>query len=505
MVVLPLMQWPVRGKIYAFQHVKDLFPTIRYLLWHLSMIRSYWSGLSYEVVFSNLCLGECMRKIRRGFIVEHIVSHPIFVIFRADHVEKVLSNSKNIKKGPLYDMIVPWLGRGLLTSDGTKWKSRRRLLTSSFHFKVLRTFSVSINEQAALFVERISKKMQNEDIAPYIEAFTLDVVCETIMGVSMNCQTSDNGQQYLATVKFVGKQLVKRFTDFPCWCEFIFRRTESGKQFFKAVKTLHEFSTGIIKDRKEELLRDPEKLDVIAECEESMLNSKKPLLDILLVEHLKHGSISTDDIREEVDTFMFEGHDTTSTAILWALHFIGYYPEVQEELKKEIDRFGGEDGTEVSDEQLKKLTYLDMVLKESQRLCPSVPLFSRRITEEIHIEDKPVPVGSEIIIYTSVLHRNPDVFPKPEEFDPDRFSTKNSRDRNPYAYLPFSAGPRNCIGQKFALLEEKILLVWILRRYSLKSLDHRDEIPVPLEMVLRPDSPVRVIFSARKEKFSSAA
>lgn len=496
-VVLPILQWPFRRKIRAFRHFKDSFPIIRYLNWHISMLLQDRKGLNYDVNFSNLCVGECMRKIRRGFIVEHIAALPIFAVYRADHVEAVLNNSKNLKKGPLYDLITPWLGRGLLTSDGSEWKARRKLLTSSFHFKILQAFCVEINKQASVFVDCISRKAPNENLAPYIDAFTLDVVCATIMGVSMRSQTSDNGRQYLATVRIVANQLVERFTNPQYWWDVIFRRTSSGRKFYRAVSNLHEFSSKVIEERKQELLGDPDHLEAISKTEERMLESKKPFLDILLVEHLKRGSISLKEIREEVDTFMFEGHDTTSMGILWALHLIGYHPEVQKKLHEEIDRVVGEDGTDVSEEQLKNLAYLDMVLKESQRLCPSVPLISRRITDEIWIEKKPVPVGSEVVIFSLILHRNPDVFPKPEEFDPERFSAESSRNRHPYAYIPFSAGPRNCIGQRFALLEEKILLVWILRRYNLKSLDHRDEIPLHLELVLRPNSPIRVVFSKR--------
>ena len=486
-----------RKKIDAFQHFKDAFPLLRILSWHASLLLRERHGLNYEVNFSNLILGECMRKIRRGFIVEYIGSQPIFVIFRADHVEGVLNNSRNLEKGPLYDMLIPWVGHGLITSNGSLWKSRRKLLTSSFHFKILRGFLTTMNERAALFVDRIASKADNEDVSPYVDAFALDVVCETIMGVSMNCQTSDSGRQYLATVKFVGKLLVKRIVDPLSWSDFTFRKTKRGRDFYNAIKELQEFTTNIINDRKAELLSNPGKLESLAQSEESLTQSKKPFLDILLIEHLKRGSISTAGIREEVDTFMGAAHDTTSVAILWALHFIGYFPEVQRRLREEIDRYVDEDGSAVSEEQLKELTYLDMVMKECQRVRPSAPLFSRRITEEIRIERKPVPVGTEVIIYSHALHRNPEVFPKPEEFDPERFSLENSRHRSPFAYVPFSAGPRNCIGQRYATLQVKTLLVWILRRYTLKSLNHREEILAPLEIVQRPISEMRVVFSRR--------
>ena len=487
----------VRAKIDVFRDSNNTSPLLRVLSWHASMLRDERRGLSYEVNFSNLVLGECMRNIRRGLFVEYIGHQPIFIVFRADHVGAVLSSSRNTDRGSMYDLFVPWLGHGLVTSNGSKWKSRRRMLTSSFHFRTLKTYLVTMNKEAALFVDRIALKTETEDISPYVEAFTLDVMGETIMGVSINCQSSETGKEYLEKFKFVTGSLVKRFVDPLSWFDFAFRRTERGREFYSTVKDLHEFSTSIINRRKEELLRDPEKLEALAQIKDSLTRSQKSFLDILLVEHLKRDSISSTEIREEVDTFMAAAHDTTTVTVVWALHFIGYYPEVQRRLQEEIDRCVGKDGSAITEEQLKELTYFDCVLKECQRVRPTAPLFGRRVTEEIHIEGKPVPVGTEFVVYSHALHRNPDVFPNPEEFDPERFSVENSRHRNPFAYVPFSAGPRNCLGQRFALLEVKTLLIWILRRYNVKSLEHRGEILAPLELVQRPIGGMRVVFSRR--------
>ncbi|EPY85615.1 hypothetical protein CB1_000362018, partial [Camelus ferus] len=175
-------------------------------------------------------------------------------------------------------------------------------------------------------------------------------------------------------------------------------------------------------------------------------NKCRAFLDLLLnVTDDEGNKLSHEEIREEVDTFMFEGHDTTAAAVNWSLYLLGSYPEVQKKVDNELEEIFGKSDRPATLEDLKKLKYLECVIKESLRLFPPVPFFARNLNEDCDVGGYKIVKGSQVIIVPYALHRDPRYFPDPEEFVPERFLPENSKGRHSYAYVPFSAGPRNCI------------------------------------------------------------
>ncbi|KAL6467406.1 hypothetical protein MHYP_G00252100 [Metynnis hypsauchen] len=208
----------------------------------------------------------------------------------------------------------------------------------------------------------------------------------------------------------------------------------------------------------------------------------------------------TGDIQEEVDTFMFEGHDTTAAAMNWAVHLLGSHPDVQRKVHQELFEVFGESERPINTEDLKRLRYLECVIKEALRLFPSVPFFARSICEDTRIGGYKVPKGTNAIIMPYALHRDPRYFPDPEEFRPERFLPENSAGRHPYSYIPFSAGLRNCIGQRFALMEEKVILASILRYFDIEACQKREELRPVGELVLRPEQGIWITLQRRQRQ-----
>ncbi|XP_076816354.1 cytochrome P450 4A14-like [Clavelina lepadiformis] len=207
-------------------------------------------------------------------------------------------------------------------------------------------------------------------------------------------------------------------------------------------------------------------------------------LDILLQTKDDEGKgLSDADIRDEVDTFLFEGHDTTASGMSWARYNLVKYPEFQEKCRKEVMAvIGGKDNVEWND--LQKFPYLTKFIKESLRLYPPVVAVGRKLENPLTMRSKlfkskdvVIPKNSNLIFSIFGLHRSENVWKNPTIFDPERFSKEECAQRDTYAYLPFSAGGRNCIGQNFAMNEMKTVLALTLKRYQL-YLD--EETPTPI-------------------------
>lgn len=195
---------------------------------------------------------------------------------------------------------------------------------------------------------------------------------------------------------------------------------------------------------------------------------KLSLLDLLLQSKCDDQPLTEEEIREEVDTFMFAGHDTTTNGSASTIYQLSRHPDIHARVYEEIRSIFGDDPTaKLTYSKLQELKYTEMVIKETMRLMPPVPIIGRSLVEPTLINGVVVPAGTNITIPVYALHREADVFPEPNEFDPERFSPENSEHRNPYAYIPFSAGPRNCIGLRYAMLEIKAFIVKILLNFKL--------------------------------------
>jgi len=398
-------------------------------------------------------------KIYIGSTVYVIMTNP------AD-VEVVMTSSTNITKSVLYDMLRPWLGEGLLISTGAKWKTRRRLITPTFHFKILEEFIKVFNSAGSLFVQQLASKTdQPIDIYPLINLYSLDVICETAMGTKLKAQDNCNSK-YVDAVKTYMDLFVERC--FSSWKIFdaLFRYSGTDyAEWEKSLKVLHGFSMDIIKEKRKEY--QAKKRPANADDGEEFGKKKVALLDLLLQSE-EANQLSDSDVQEEIDTFIFEGHDTTTSAIAFTVYCLSVNPDVQRTLYEEIDSSVDPD-SELTIAQIQDMKYLDLVVKESLRMFPSVPSVERSLVEDTVVGEHTLPKGTIVNMFIYGMHHQEEYFPNAFKFDPDRFLPENQREnkRNNFAYVPFSAGPRNCIGQKFALLEIKSIVIKMVQKFEL--------------------------------------
>ncbi|XP_069600464.1 cytochrome P450 4V2-like [Ranitomeya imitator] len=422
---------------------------------------------------------------------------PFLILYHAETIEPILSTSKHMDKSFAYKFLHPWLGLGLLTSTGDKWRSRRKMITPSFHFEILSEFLEVMNEQSKILVEKLNGRAGKGTFNCFMDVTlcALDIICETAMGRKIQAQ-SNSDSDYIRAI-YEMSDMIQRRQKMPwLWPDFIYNHLKTGKRHNENLKILHSFTDQTILERAQELKNVKSNVD---QDDDKKTKKRSAFLDMLLKATDEAGNtMSHKDIREEVDTFMFEGHDTTAAALNWSLFLLGSHPEVQKKVHKELDDTFGLSDRPVTMDDMKKLRYLEAVVKEALRIFPSVPLFARTITEDCTIRGFTVPKGVNVVIVPYALHRDPEYFPKPEEFKPERFFSENASRRNPYAYIPFSAGLRNCIGQRFALMEEKVVLSAILRNFTVKACQSRDDLCLVGELILRPQDGIFIQLEKRK-------
>ncbi|XP_072033259.1 cytochrome P450 4F4-like [Amphiura filiformis] len=382
------------------------------------------------------------------------------------HMVKSILSTSEPKEQYTYDLIRPWLGDGLLLSGGKKWARNRRLLTPGFHFEVLRPYAKIFQESSNTLVNKLQEACKGGSLSPRemftdISLLTLDSLLKCIFSAESNCQVGYVRHPYIRGVVELSHLAMARFRFLPYHINLVYHLSYSGYRWRRALNDVHSYSKSVIHQRKEAL-----KAAGGAAPDRKYID----FLDILLSAKDDDGTGLTDqEIQDEVDTFMFEGHDTTASGLSWMLYNMANNPAYQQKCREEVDELMAKKGSDQLEwDDLNQLPYLTQCLKESLRFHPPVPIVMRRLTKDIAFPDgKVAPAGTFVTIPISALHHNPAVWKEPELYDPERFSSENSKSIPPYAYVPFSAGPRNCIGQNFAMNEMKVVMANILHNFTL--------------------------------------
>ncbi|KAI2474198.1 cytochrome P450 4C1-like isoform X2 [Diabrotica virgifera virgifera] len=355
----------------------------------------------------------------------------------AELIERILSSNKLIDKAERYEFIHNWLSMGLLTSTGTKWRQRRKLLTPAFHFSILNNFVEIFATVGDVFIEVLQEHINKPsvDITPLVSLCTLDLICESAMGVKLNAQKMKTSK-YIEGVKTMCRIVGGRL--FSSINPRLYKLTFTYLREWMTLKIVHGHTDNIIDQRIIEKAKNKN----IGSY--SSTNEKPVFLDILLDSTIDGKSLSRLDIREEVDTFMFEKEVYIEQQSIFTDDLKNVQPTVA---------------------QLNEMKYLELVIKETLRLYPSVPYIGRKLSEDVMHNGMLIPKGIDVMLFIFAYHRDADAFQDPLKFNPNRFLETNRL--NPYQYTPFSAGPRNCIGQKFAMLAMKSTLSKVIRNFEL--------------------------------------
>ncbi|XP_045470623.1 probable cytochrome P450 4d14 [Harmonia axyridis] len=399
-----------------------------------------------------------------GLMQIHIGTEVMLTASNYKFVQWLMTSTTIITKSLQYSFFNEWLGHALLITSGSRWKSYRKILTPAFHFKRIENL-ISVCQKAS---DDLIKKMSNNldkdcfDVYPIISNFSLDVLCESSMATSINAQEEES--EYRSCIRTLCQIILERAMDPLYMHDLLFYFHPQYQNFQKSIKTIHEFDQTVIEKRRKLLQNVHEKND--DDLENVYGKKKTPFLDILLKARDEDGNpLSNKDIRDQVDGIMFAGHDTTASAISFILYNLSVHPDVQEKVfNEQSEIYSKKTDAQITYADLVEMKYLEMVIKESLRIHTPIPFFARKLEEDTYYDGKLIPKNTTILILLHHLHRNAEVFPDPEKFDPTRFDD-NSKIPN-FAFLPFSAGLRNCIGQRFAMLEIKVAVAELVRNFE---------------------------------------
>lgn len=398
-------------------------------------------------------------RFRFGGLTAHLVSSPE----GAQHV--LVDNQRNYgKQTRAFDNLRLVVGNGLLTSEGDFWKRQRRIANPAFHRQRVQSFAGTMVRAAAETAARLEGlRGQVVDVADEMQRLTLRIVGLTLLGHDPSAHAGEVGEALTFLLRLANDR-TSRLLTLPAVLP-----TPQNRGFARALAVLDRVVLGMIEERR----RDPA--------------DRGDLLSMLMQSRDPETGEAMDDrqLRDEVMTILLAGHETTANALTWTFLLLSRAPPVARELRAELLEAVGPRDPAADD--LPRLPLARMAIEESMRLYPPAWIISRSVSGEDEIAGFRIPAGSILFVSPYVLHRHPRLWEDPEGFDPRRFATQPARG----TYLPFGGGPRQCIGNGFALMEAQLVLSTILRRVRLELEPGHPVLPEP-GITLRPRHGMRM-------------
>jgi cytochrome P450 len=402
---------------------------------------------------------------------------PIYLVSHPDYLQRILrDNYQNYRKPDmLYGAAREVVGQGLVTSDGALWLRQRRMIQPHLHRKQLVHLFDEMREAVAEVLSRWEALTQNQsevEMGDKMAEVTINVITRSMFGQEILSPTEITavGQRAIRLVKYISASL---FTGWlPKWFP------KPGEAAFR--------------DNRQSMRQVINR--IIAKCRADK-EASAGLIEMLIksVDAETNQAMTEQQLFDEVMTIFLAGYETTSTALTWLLVVLKEHPAVLEKLQAEIDQVLGRRPPTFED--ILHLTYTQQVFMEVLRYHTVASLLPRALNEPDQLGPYLLPANALVLLSIHGVHHNPQVWDHPEVFDPERFAPEAIAQRHPFAYVPFSAGPRKCAGDEFALLEGPLIIAMLLQRYRVTVLPNQT-FEARLG-TLRPKNGVKATLSAR--------
>ena len=368
-----------------------------------------------------------------------------FIVSSPDGVAHVLQdNHRNYIKGLPYRFLEPVVGKGLVTSDGELWRRQRRLVAPMFHRSRMPVWAGTMVESTAGLLDRWERQPEDEpiDVADQLMELTLSIAGKLLFNRDFGAESEWIGDHLTLILRDTNRRISNPMA-IPRGVP-----TPHNRRVARALQEFDDFVYELIEDRR----GDEEKYDDV-------------LSTFMLAEDEGGEQMSDKQIRDEVITFIIAGHETTASHLSWTFYLLAEHPEVRERVEREVDEQLS--GMMPTMEEVRGLDYLEQVIDESMRLYPPAWTIEREPLEDDVIEGFHIPAGSTVTVGPYFVHRNAQVWDDVDEFRPERFGPDADAPDHRYAHFPFGGGPRMCAGADFAILEAKLILSAVIRRFRL--------------------------------------
>ena len=398
-----------------------------------------------------------------------------YMLTAPQHIEHVLqTNSRNYRKGKEYKLLKSFTGNGLFVSEGDLWLRQRRLAQPVFHRQRISAFAKIMTDSTKGMLERwrpFAERGEPLEVVSEMMRLTLGIVGKALF-------STDLGEREAGTLGDAFEVI----------------RTYSMRRMFALIRLPESFPTTANR-RYRAALRSVDKLiyDLIAERRQQR-NPASDLLSMLIeARDAETGEGMSDrQLRDEAATLVGAGYETTTQALGWTWYLLSQHPSAERKLHAELSEVLG--GRAPTFDDLPKLQYTRMVFEEAMRLYPPVWAISRAAVGADEIGGYAIAPDSEILLFPYLTHRHPQYWKEPEKFIPDRFAPEKASARPAFAYFPFGGGPRQCIGNNFALMEAQLIIATVAQKYRLELVPEQSVEPEP-SVTLRPRAGLKMKLS----------
>jgi cytochrome P450 len=388
---------------------------------------------------------------------------PMVLLTDPLHIEQVLKDAASYRKGVAQRIGKPILGNGLILSEGEVWRRQRRMAVPAFHRARIASYAAQMHEGARALVEGWSDGSVHDVLADATRS-TVCTVARTLFGSDASAQAEDAALGLAEAMSGFDAYFNSRY---PLALPL---PTRAGLRIQRAASRLEKVVHRFIAERRAQADSGDERGDLL-----SLLLKARDEED--------GSTFSERELRDMAINLFGAGFETTAVTLGWIFHLFARHPHVAERVRSEVEQACGDRPIGLDDQA--QLPFTERVVKEAMRLFPAAWLIPREALRDVEIGGYRVARGSQLMMCTYLVHRDPALYPEPDRFDPDRWTEEFTRQLPKLAYLPFGGGPRVCIGNSFAMLGLVITTAVAARSVRFEATDRQPE-PPHVSFMLRP-------------------